>query len=165
MAQPPITTHSYSEREDRYVLAWEDVENELVLAQMYWITSLEDGIPHTVPVIGIWHEGELYSCNPRSEQKYKNLKANPTCQALIGSNQLNKGIDVAVHGHVEEVTDMDARLLYGRQMAEKYPEPWRFVGTEEDMWVYKLVPTHVRAFHRMNPLASARFDFKENPGA
>lgn len=162
MAQPPVTTHSFSEREDRYVLAWEDVENELVLAQMYWITSLEDGIPHTVPVIGIWYEGELYSCNPRSEQKYKNLKANPTCQALIGSNQLNKGIDVAVHGNAEEVTDMEARLLYGRQMAEKYPQPWRFQGTEEDMWVYKLVPTHVRAFHRMNPLASARFDFPKD---
>lgn len=161
MTHSPTITYSHSEREDDYVLTWEDVKNELIASQMYWITSLQDGIPHTVPVIGIWFEGALYSCNPRSEQKYENLQANPTCQALVGSSQLNKGIDVAVHGVAEEMPDMDDRLRFGRQMAEKYPQPWRFVGTEEDMWVYRLVPTHIRAFHRMNPLASARFDFDE----
>lgn len=161
MPHVPVPVYSHSEDDDRYVLTWEDVENELEMAQMYWITSLQDGIPHTVPVIGIWFEGALYSCNPRSEQKYKNLQANPTCQALTGSSQLNKGLDVAVHGVAEEVPDLDDRLRYGRQMAAKYPEPWRFVGTEEDMWVYRVVPTHIRAFHRMNPLASARFNFVE----
>lgn len=159
MSSSPKRTHSYSDDRDGYVIQWQDVENELELAQMYWITSLQDGIPHSVPVIAIWHEGALYSCNPRSEQKYKNLQADPTCQALIGSNQLNTGLNVAVHGVAEEMTEMEDRLRFGKQMAEKYPQPWRFQGTEEDMWVYRLVPTHVRAFHRMNPLASARFDF------
>lgn len=160
MNQTPVNTHNYSENEESYVINWNDVENELELAQMYWITSLQDGIPHSVPVIGIWFEGALYSCNPRSEQKYKNLQANPVCQALIGSNQLNKGLNVAVHGVAEEMTQMGDRLRFGKQMAEKYPLPWRFVGTEEDMWVYRIVPTHIRAFHRMNPLASARYDFE-----
>lgn len=159
MNQIPVTTYSHSEQEGQYVITWDDVENELELSQMYWITSLEDGIPHTVPVIGIWYEGALYSCNPRSEQKYKNLKRNPVCQALIGSSQLNKGLDVAVNGIAEEMAEMEDRLRFGRQMAEKYALPWRFVGTEEDMWVYRIVPTHIRAFHRSNPLASARFDF------
>lgn len=159
MPQSPERTHTYSENEDSYVISWNDVDNELELAQMYWITSLQDGIPHSVPVIGIWFEGALYSCNPRSEQKFKNFQANRTAQALIGSNQLNKGLNVAVHGVAEEVPEMEDRLRFGRQMAEKYPEPWRFIGTEEDMWVYRLISTHIRAFHRMNPLASARFDF------
>ena len=159
MSGSPVNTHNYSEDEESYKITWKDVETELELAQMYWITSLQDGIPHSVPVIGIWFEGALYSCNPRSEQKYKNLQANSVCQALIGSNQLNKGLNVAVHGVAEEITQMEDRLRFGKQMAEKYPLPWRFVGTEEDMWVYRLVPTHVRVFHRMNPLASARFDF------
>lgn len=159
MAQTPQISHGYSEDEDRYSISWADVDAELELAQMYWITSLQDGIPHSVPVIGIWFENALYSCNPRSEQKYRNLQASPVCQALIGSNQLNKGLNVAVHGVVEEMTQLEDRLRFGKQMAEKYPLPWRFVGTEEDMWVYRLVPTHVRAFHRMNPLASARFDY------
>ena len=45
-------------------------------------------------------------------------------------------------------------------LTAKYPESWHgFEGTEEDMWVYRVVPTHIRAFHRENPLASARFDF------
>lgn len=161
MTNSPVKTHSYSEDEASYVINWKDVEGELELAQMYWITSLQEGIPHSVPVIGIWSEGSLYSCNPRSEQKYTNLQANPVCQALIGSNQLNKGLNVAVHGVAEEMTDMDDRLRFGKQMAEKFPLPWRFIGTEEDMWVYRVVPTHVRAFHRMNPLASARFDFNK----
>ena len=158
MSTEPTTVYSHSEDADRYVITWKDVEGELELSQMYWITSLEDGIPHTVPVIGIWYEGALYSCNPRSEQKYTNLTTNPTCQALIGSSQLNKGLDVAVHGTAEEMPDMEDRLRFGKQMAEKYSLPWRFQGTEEDMWVYRIVPTHIRAFHRSNPLASARFD-------
>lgn len=141
------------------MLTWESTERELELSQMYWLTSLEDGVPHTVPVIGIWFDNALYVCSPRTERKYHNLKANPLCQALIGSSQLNGGLDVAVHGKVEEVEAMDDRLRYGRQMASKYPEPWRFEGTEEDMWVFRLVPTHIRAFRRENPLASARFDF------
>lgn len=161
MTTQPELKYSHSQEEDSYQITWSDVENELIAAQMYWITSLQDGIPHSVPVIGIWHEGALYSCNPRSEQKYKNLKANPVAQALIGDNQLNKGLNVAVHGTAEEMTEMEDRLLFGRQMADKYPQPWRFEGTEEDMWVYRIVPTHVRAFHRENPLASARFDFDD----
>lgn len=159
MAQAPQIAHRYSEDEERYSVTWAEVDAELELAQMYWITSLQDGVPHSVPVIGIWFENALYSCNPRSEQKYKNLQDNPVCQALIGSNQMNSGLSVAVHGYAEEMTQMEDRLRFGKQMAEKYPLPWRFVGTEEDMWVYRIVPTHVRAFHRMNPLASARFDF------
>lgn len=159
MAEQPIRTRSHSERRDQYEIAWNEVEEELAAAQMYWITTLQNGVPHSVPVIGIWYEGALYSCNPRAEQKYANLKANPVCQALIGSNQLNRGLNIAVHGVAEEMTEMEDRLRFGRQMAEKYPLPWRFEGTEDDMWVYRLVPTHVRAFNRYNPLASARFDF------
>lgn len=159
MSKPPKCVYSHSGDPDRYQVTWKDVETELLLSQMYWITSLQDGIPHTVPVIGIWYEGALYSCNPRSEQKYKNLQANPVCQALIGSSQLNAGLDVAVHGYAEEIPEMEDRLRFAAQMAEKYPQPWRWQGTEEDMWAYRIVPTHVRAFHRENPLASARFDF------
>lgn len=160
MTSNPTSKYMHSGDKDRYVLTWEDVGRELELSQMYWITSLEDGVPHTVPVIGIWFENELYSCSPRSEKKYANLTANPVCQGLCGSSQLNKGLDVAVHGLAEEVLEMDLRIRFGKQMAAKYAEPWRFQGTEEDMWVYKIVPTHIRAFHRENPLASARFDFE-----
>lgn len=160
MTNTPVCTYSHSGNPERYQLTWQDVEGELVLGQMYWITSLEDGIPHTVPVIGVWHEGALYSCNPRSERKYHNLKANTVCQALTGSSQLTAGIDVAVHGHAEEVEDMEGRTLFAEQLNAKYPPSWQgFDGTEEDMWVYRVIPTHIRAFHRENPLASARFDF------
>src|SRR5690606_38815889 len=109
MSHIPVNTRNHSEDEDRYVISWKDIESELDLAQMYWVTSLQEGIPHSVPVIGIWFEGAWYSCNPRSEQKYKNLKQNPVCQVLIGSNQLNKGLNVAVHGVIEEVTAMEDR--------------------------------------------------------
>ncbi|MCO5216555.1 MAG: pyridoxamine 5'-phosphate oxidase family protein, partial [Thermomicrobiales bacterium] len=115
MLNAPICIYSHSGDPDRYELIWEDVEGELVLSQMYWITSLQDGIPHTVPVIGVWYEGALYSCNPRSERKYRNLKANPVCQALIGSSHLNKGLDVAVHGRAEEVTELEDRVRYAAQ--------------------------------------------------
>ena len=60
------------------------------------------------------------------------------------------------------MTELADRMRFGRQMAEKYPEPWRFEGTEEDMWVYRIVPTHVRAFHRLDPISSARWDFSED---
>lgn len=164
MAVQPTLTYANTVGENEYEFTWPEMENELAGAQMYWVTSLQDGIPHSVPVIGIWYEGAWYSCNPRSEHKYKNLTSNPVCQVLIGDNQLNRGLSIAVHGHAEEMTEMDDRLRYAKQMAEKYPLPWRFEGTEEDMWVYRVVPTHVRVFHRENPLASARFDFSGKAG-
>lgn len=163
MAHQPVTTHSASEFGDEHLIPWADVEQVLESSEMYWITSLDNGEPHTVPVIGIWWEGALYSCNPHSERKYTNLTTNPTCQALTGCSRLNEGLDVAVHGRAEEMPELADRKRFGRQMAEKYPEPWRFEGTEENMWVYRIVPTHVRAFHRFNPISSARWDFAEEP--
>jgi nitroimidazol reductase NimA-like FMN-containing flavoprotein (pyridoxamine 5'-phosphate oxidase superfamily) len=160
MAKQPVMTSSMSENDGEYVPTWADAEKVLESAEMYWITSLDNGEPHSVPVIGVWWEGAWYSCNPRSERKYKNLKQNPICQALTGCSTLSEGLDVVVHGRAEEMTELDDRLRFGRQMAEKYPEPWRFEGTEEDMWVYRLIPTHVRAFHRSNPISSARWDFE-----
>lgn len=162
MARQPRATAIASEHEGGYVPTWADVEKVLESAEMYWITSLDNGEPHTVPVIGVWWEGALYSCNPRSERKYKNLKENPVCQALTGCSTLSAGLDVAVHGRVEEMTDLDDRKRFGRQLTEKYPEPWRFEGTEEDMWMYRLVPTHVRAFHRSHPISSVRWDFERD---
>lgn len=160
MSKTPVRAYSNSGDAERYELTWKDVEGDLMLAQMYWITSLEEGIPHTVPVIGVWHEGALYFCSPRSEHKHQNLKANTVCQALTGSSQLTAGIDVAIHGHAEEVEDMEGRALFAEQLNAKYPPSWQgFEGTEEDMWVIRVVPTHIRAFHRENPIASARFDF------
>jgi hypothetical protein len=157
MARQPVTKMSASEYGDDHLIEWADVEKVLESAEMYWITSLDNGEPHTVPVIGVW-----YSCNPRSERKYTNLTTNPTCQALTGCSRLAPGLDVAVHGRAEEMTVLDDRIRFGRQMADKYPEPWRFEGTEEDMWVYRIVPTHVRAFHRLNPISAARWDFVES---
>lgn len=159
MTAEPTMTYIRAGDPERARMTWEQVEGELELSQMYWITTFQNGVLHTVPVIGIWYEGALYSCNPRSEQKYKNLQANPVCQALIGSSHLNRSLDVAVHGHAEEMPEMEDRLRFAAQMAEKYPLPWRFQGNEEDMWVYRVVPTHIRAFQRENPGATVRFDF------
>jgi nitroimidazol reductase NimA-like FMN-containing flavoprotein (pyridoxamine 5'-phosphate oxidase superfamily) len=163
MAKQPVTTASTSEHADEFQLTWADAEQALESAEMYWITSLDNGEPHTVPVIGVWWEGAWYSCNPRAERKYANLTANPVCQVLTGCSRLNAGLDVVVHGRAEEMPELADRLRYGRHMAEKYPEPWRFEGTEEGMWVYRVVPTHVRAFHRLDPISSARWDFSEDP--
>jgi nitroimidazol reductase NimA-like FMN-containing flavoprotein (pyridoxamine 5'-phosphate oxidase superfamily) len=160
MTRQPVTTASTSVHDGEYVPTWADSEKVLETAEMYWITSLDNGEPHTVPVIGVWWEGALYSCNPRSERHYKNLKENSVCQALTGCSTLSEGLDVVVHGRVEEMTELDDRMRFGRQLTEKYPEPWRFEGAEEDMWVYRLVPTHARAFHRSNPISYARWDFE-----
>ena len=60
MAKQPVTAVSASEHGDDYLLAWADAERVLESAEMYWITSLDDGEPHTVPVIGVWWDGALY---------------------------------------------------------------------------------------------------------
>lgn len=160
MKKEPVRVASGGEAGADTLLTWEKVEEAITAAEMYWVTSLQDGVPHTVPVIGIWWEGAWYSCNPRSEQKYKNLNDNPVCQALTGHSVLAPGLDIAIHGMAEEMPEMEDRLRFARQMAEKYPEPWRFEGTEEDMWVYRLVSTHIRAFHRLDPMGFARWDFR-----
>lgn len=144
------------------IATWDEIERALTTAEMYWLTSIQHGELHTVPVIGVWWEGGLTMCSPRSERKYANLKANPVCQVLTGCSRLSPGLDIVVHGLAEELPEMEDRLRYGRQMAEKYPEPWRFEGTEEDMWVFRLVPTHVRAFHRLDPITYTRWDFRND---
>ena len=48
----PVTTATMSEHEAEYVPTWADAERVLESAEMYWITSLHNGEPHTVPVSG-----------------------------------------------------------------------------------------------------------------
>ena len=156
MANEPVITASTSERGEEHLISWADAEKVRAASETgspAWTTA-SHGAGHR-HLVG----RSLYSCNPRSERKYRNLTTNPVCQALTGCSRLNEGLDVAVHGRAGEMPEMADRLRFGRQMAEKYSEPWRFEGTEEDMWVYRIVPTHVRAFHRFNPISSARWDF------
>ena len=60
----------------------------------------------------------------------------------------------------------DARLngiTFSPANGRNGPKTWRFEGTEMDMWVYRIVPTHIRAFHRLNPMGFTRWNFGDQP--
>lgn len=62
------------------LLAWEQVEERLVISEQYWMaTTRPDGRPHVVPRWGVWVDGGLYYDGAPSTVHAGNLRANDAC--------------------------------------------------------------------------------------
>src|SRR3954453_12516026 len=60
------------------LLAWEDVERELVTAQNYWLASVRpDGRPHVVPRWGVWLDGRFFYDGSPETVHTRNVEINP----------------------------------------------------------------------------------------
>lgn len=60
------------------VLAWEGVEEKLLMARTYWLaTTRPDGRPHAVPVDGVWQDSALYFGGDPATVHIRNLQADP----------------------------------------------------------------------------------------
>lgn len=84
------------------LLSWEFARERLVAARNYWIASAsETGMPHAMPVWGVWLEDRfLFSTGPRT-RKAQNVTENP--HAVV---HLESGSEVVVvEGGVRPVWD------------------------------------------------------------
>ena len=87
------------------LLAWKGAEDRLVAARNYWVASSSAaGVPHAMPVWGVWLEGRfLFSTGPRT-RKARNIAENPL--AVV---HLESGAElVVVEGAVRQVSDRRA---------------------------------------------------------
>lgn len=89
-------------KEQKDLVAWERVEDQLRTNRNYWISSTRpDGRPHAMPVWGIWLDGAFYFSTDPHSRKGRNLAANP--EVVM---HLESGDDVVIlEGRVAKVTD------------------------------------------------------------
>jgi nitroimidazol reductase NimA-like FMN-containing flavoprotein (pyridoxamine 5'-phosphate oxidase superfamily) len=58
--------------------AW--AEERLSRSHNYWLTTARpDGMPHTMPVWGVWLDGAWYCSTATTSRKARNLANNPRC--------------------------------------------------------------------------------------
>jgi general stress protein 26 len=87
---------------------WAEVADVLSKSEMFWLSTVRrDGRPHVTPLPAIWLDGALHFCAGASEQKAKNLAAEPRCILTTGTNRLRSGLDVVMEGTAVRVTSQE----------------------------------------------------------
>ncbi|GAB2576463.1 hypothetical protein Aab01nite_13010 [Paractinoplanes abujensis] len=67
---------------------WSDVDGKLTRPKTFWLsTAHADGRPHVTPLPAAWTAGSSHFCTGPSEQKAKNLEANPYVVLTTGSTR------------------------------------------------------------------------------
>ncbi|HEX8346294.1 MAG TPA: pyridoxamine 5'-phosphate oxidase family protein [Actinoplanes sp.] len=135
---------------------WSATRDRFAAAELYWITTvLPSGTPHVTPVVGAWHDGGLWFCALPTEQKVRNLVANPRCTVLTGSNALAEGVDITVTGEAVRITDPDLLEAAAGTFRDKYGPQWDykvdgdlFTGMVGRAWGIKVQPRTVFAFRK-----------------
>jgi hypothetical protein len=143
---------------------WEQAEEILAAAPLYWITTLRpDGRPHVTPLVAVWHDGAMHFRTGAEERKGRNLAANRTCLFTTGTNALHSGIDLVLEGEAVQVTS-DTAVLQGIADAflAKYGEEWNFrvedALSENAPLTYRVEPTVVHAFGK-DPYSQTKYAF------
>jgi nitroimidazol reductase NimA-like FMN-containing flavoprotein (pyridoxamine 5'-phosphate oxidase superfamily) len=143
---------------------WESVRAALADAELYWLTTVRgDGRPHTVPLVGVWHDdGFAFSTGPE-EQKARNLEGHGAVTVTTGANTWTEGLDVVVEGAATRVTGLAATTALADAYREKYHGDWDYTPTEDgfDMegnavLVFRVDPAKVLAFGK-GPYRQTRF--------
>ncbi len=145
---------------------WTDARERLKNAELYWVTTVRrDGRPHSTPLIGVWLDDALYFCTGATEQKAKNIAANPHCILMTGCNTLHEGMDLVVEGDAVRVTD-DAKLQRLADAWEsKYGSEWHFDvrdgafrHEQGEAWVFEVAPVTAYGFGK-GPYSHTRWRF------
>lgn len=100
-------------------LPWSWAAERLAATRNFWlVTAAADGRPHSMPVWGVWDDGEhrfAFGCGPRS-RKARNLAENP--RAVVTND--DTGECVSVEGLARFVTDPGRQDRWIGLYLEKY---------------------------------------------
>jgi len=95
------------------LLPWSWAEERLAASHDFWLATVTPaGVPHLMPVWGIWRDGQLWFSSSSESRKARNLTAEPRC-TLSTSDPAQP---VVLQGRAARVTDRDA--LAGMLAAE-----------------------------------------------
>jgi nitroimidazol reductase NimA-like FMN-containing flavoprotein (pyridoxamine 5'-phosphate oxidase superfamily) len=155
-------------------LPWADVVEAIERAEIFWLSTVRrDGRPHVTPLPAIWLDGVLHFCTGPTEQKARNLEANPSCVLTTGSDRFRSGLDVVVEGRAERVTDQTrlerlaalwlAKLDWPFEPVEggfrdRSPETGGADADDADIaLVFAVSPSKVLAFGKGEPFTQTRY--------
>ncbi len=140
------------------LLPWTFVSQRMAQAWNYWVaTASPAGIPHAVPVWGIWVDERFYFSTGQTSRKGRNLAANPRVVVHLESGDEA----VILHGRVEEVPPGE---LFSR-LDETYYQKYDVHLTDESP-VYGVVVTLAMAWQeREFPTSATRWRFDEGKEA
>jgi hypothetical protein len=119
-------------------LPWATVENWLVGARTYWVTTTRpDGRAHAVPLWGIWRDGALYFSTGAGTATAGNLAVNQAAIAHPGN-----GDQVAIiEGVADRVTDHGVLDDFAADYLTKYH--WTVDPAAPPGPIYRLTATRV----------------------
>jgi len=113
---------------------WKATEWALRRIQKFQLCTVRrDGRPHVTPLLAIWALGAMWFTTGDSEQKAKNLSANPHCTLTAGTDTLT-GMDYVIEGTANLVTDQETREAVATAFEQAYG--WQL--THEDGTWYQL---------------------------
>ena len=83
------------------LLPWSWAEERLARSHDYWLaTVMPFGVPHLMPVWGVWHDDRLWFSSANGSRKARNLATEPRC-TMSTDDPLEP---VIVRGRAERVT-------------------------------------------------------------
>ncbi len=137
---------------DDGLLPWSWAEERLEVSRNYWIgTSGPTGVPHAMPVWGLWLDGAVVFSTSPASRKGRNLARDP--RVVV---HLESGDEVVVlEGEVEKVV-LDERIADAYETKYDHrPE----AGSPEGLW-YRLQPRVAYAWLEADyPQTATRFEF------
>lgn len=101
----------------RGMLPWSWAEERLIGARQYWLSTLRpEGLPHLMPVWGVWHHSALWFSTGHRSRKARNLAANPRC--MVSTERADE--PVVVEGTAHPISDPTQIEAMGKVYAAKY---------------------------------------------
>ena len=137
-------------------LTWAWVEEQLTAARNYWVcTTRGNGLPHAMPVWGLWLHGAVYFSTDPESLKARNIARQP--ELVV---HLESGDDVVVlEGTAERVTDAAVLAEFADAYDVKYNI--RVEPDNPDFGFYRLQPRKVLAWRETDfPSSATRWRFE-----
>jgi len=73
-----------TETSNNGLIPWAEAEQRLIASTNYWVATVSaDGVPHLMPVWGVWHGGMLWFSSGGRSRKVRNIAAAPRCTISI----------------------------------------------------------------------------------
>jgi hypothetical protein len=145
---------------------WPEVEQTLVGAKMFWISTVRaDGRAHVTPIPAVFSDGALHICTGDQEQKARNLDRDPRCVLTTGTPSLDTGLDVVVEGTARRVTDRPRLVALAALWKERLDWDYQVGddifhdGAGHNGLVFAVRPDKILAFGKGEPYSQTRFRF------
>jgi uncharacterized pyridoxamine 5'-phosphate oxidase family protein len=109
--------------------SWATARDVLDAAEIFWISTVRpDGAPHVTPLMAVLLDDALYFCTGPTEQKARNLEANPKVALTTGTSSMSEGLDIVVEGDAVRVTDVPVLSAAAARYHSKYG--WTFAARD-----------------------------------